>query len=108
MENIIFIGFAFSFFILMFMHIYHTNAFFLQLKKMHKETWKKLGQPKWKIHFGDSSFQEAMKYIRQKKFIDLNDDLLESYYVKIKRVEYIAIAIAVIIVIITILDILRG
>lgn len=90
------------------MHVYLTNAFFLQLKKDHEATWEQLGQPKWRIHFGDKSFQEAMKYIREKKFIGLHDDVLEMYYTKIKRVEYISVAIAVLIIVITIFDILKG
>lgn len=108
MENILFIGFAFTFLLLMSIHVYLTNAFFLQLKKEHQETWKRLGQPKWRIHFGDQTFQDAMKYIHQKRFSDLDDDVLEICYVKIKRVEYISAAIAVVIVIITVIDILRG
>jgi len=108
MENILFIGFAFSFLTLMSIHVYLTNAFFLQLKKAHKEMWNSLGQPRWKIHFGDQTFQEAMKYIRKKKFIDLDDEVLLQYYKKIKRVEYTSIAIAVIILFITILDIIQG
>ena len=108
MENILFITFAFSFLFLISAHVYLTNAFFLQLKKAHEATWKSLGQPRWRIHFGDPTFQEAMKYIRQKKFIDLDDDELMQCYRKIKRVEYVSASIAVLIVIITVLDILRG
>lgn len=106
MENILFIGFALLFFALMFTHIYTTNAFFMRLKESHEEVWKALGQPRWKIHFGDRSFQDAMKYIRQKQFTDLNDNLLDSYYKKLKRVEYISAFIALLIVIFTIIDIL--
>ncbi len=108
MENILFIAFAFSFLSLMSVHVYLTNAFFLQLKKEHEQTWINLGQPRWRIHFGDPTFQDAMKYIRQKKFTDLNDGILEAYYKKIKRIEYISVAIAVFIVIMTVVDILRG
>ena len=106
MENIIFVGFAVSFLSLMFAHVYVTNAFFSRLKEAHEATWKELGQPRWMIHFGDKSFQNAMKYIRQKKFTDLNDAQLESAYKKLKGVEYTAFGIALIIVIITIIDIL--
>ena len=106
MENILFIGFALVFFVLMFVHIYVTNAFFMRLKESHEKVWKELGQPKWKIHFGDDSFQNAMKYIRQKKFSDLNDTLLDSYYTKLKRVEYISAFIALLIIAATIIDIL--
>ena len=101
-------GFALFFFTLMFMHIYFTNAFFSQLKKEHTEVWQELGQPQWKIHFGDDSFKNAMKYIRQKKFVDLQDALLEKYYEKIKRVEYAAVALALVIVSATIVDVVKG
>jgi hypothetical protein len=101
-------GFALFFFILMFMHIYFTNAFFSQLKKQHSEVWLKLGEPRWKIHFGDDSFKHAMKYIRQKKFADLQDNLLEEYYEKIKRVEYSAVALALVILSATIVDVIQG
>jgi len=108
MENIIFMGFALFFFTLMFMHIYFTNAFFSQLKKEHSDVWKKLGEPRWKIHFGDDSFKNAMKYIREKKFTDLQDSLLDEYYEKIKRVEYSAVALAMIIISATIVDVIKG
>ncbi len=92
----------------MFRHVYFTNAFFSQLKKQHTAIWKELGEPQWKIHFGDDSFTNAMKYIRQKKFSDLNDDLLQDYYEKLKRVEYAALALALIIVAATIVDVIQG
>ncbi len=108
MENIILMGFALFFLILMSMHIYFTNAFFSQLKKEHDDVWNTLGQPRWKIHFGDDSFKNAMKYIRQKKFTDLNDAVLEDYYERIKRVEYASLALALVIISATIVDVLKG
>jgi len=108
MENIIIMGFALFFLTLMSMHIYFTNAFFSQLKKEHADIWKELGQPRWMIHFGDDSFKNAMKYIRQKKFSDLQDTQLEDCYKKIKRVEYTSVALALIIVSATIVDVIKG
>lgn len=108
MENILFLGFAISFLLLMSFHVYQTNAFFLRLKDKHKDTWKELGQPQWKIHFGDSGFKNAMKYIRQKKFENLNDDELLGCYKRIKRIEYAALAIAALILLLTVLDVLKG
>lgn len=105
MENILFLSFALVFFTLVFMHIYFTNAFFSQLKKEHIEVWKELGQPQWKIHFGDDSFQNAMKYIRQQKFSDLNDTVLQGYYQKIKNIESTSIGLALLIVAATIIDV---
>lgn len=105
MENILFIIITVSFLMLMFGHVYQTNRFFLRLKSSHQNVWQELGQPQWRIHFGDDSFQIAMKYIRQKKFSHLNDSILESIYKKIKNIEYIAIALAVLIFIATIIDI---
>ena len=49
-----------------------------------------------------------MGYIRKKKFLDLNDEKLEALYKKIKRVEYGSVAIALIIIVITVIDILIG
>jgi len=106
MQNILFIIITLSFLTLMFAHVYLTNSFFLQLKKMHQEVWSKLEQPQWKIHFGDDSFKNAMKYIRQKQFVHLNDNVLESIYKKIKNVERISIALALGIFVVTIVDIL--
>lgn len=106
MENILFLLFALSFLFLMAVHLYQTNRFFRQLKEKHLEIWQELGQPQWQIHFGDDSFKNAMKYIRQKKFEALNDDVLKSCYTVIKRVEWAAVLIALIIIVMTIVDIL--
>lgn len=106
MENILFIGFALSFFTLVFTHIYFTNAFFLRLQKAHEDVWKELGEPRWKIHFGDDSFKNAMKYIRNRGFKDLKDSILEDISRKIKRVEYISIVLAIVIIAATIVDVL--
>ncbi len=108
MENIIIMGFALFFLTLMSMHIYYTNSFFSQLQKEHEDVWKTLGQPRWKIQFGDDSFKNAMKYIRQKQFSDLQDAQLEEYYEKIRRVEYASAALALVIVSATIADVLKG
>lgn len=107
MENILFLLFAVAFLFLMAVHLYQTNAFFSQLKSAHKELWKTLGQPKWQIHFGDDSFKKAMKYIRKKEFSSLNDDVLNNCYKVMRRVELTAVSIALIIFIMTIIDILR-
>ena len=106
MENILFLLFALSFLFLMTVHLYQTNRFFGQLKKEYTEVWQELGQPQWQIHFGDDSFKNAMKYIRQKKFEHLNDTVLKECYTMIKRVEWSAVAIALVIIIMTIIDIL--
>lgn len=108
MENIIIMGFALFFLTLTAMHIHATNAFFIQLKEAHEEVWKDLGQPQWKIHFGDDSFKKAMKYIRTQEFAELNDTKLDELYQKIKRVEYASVALALIIVSATIVDVLKG
>ncbi len=90
------------------MHIYLTNAFFSQLQDEHKDVWKELGQPRGKIQFGDASLKNAMNYILQKKFSDLQDAQLEEYYDKIKRVEYASAALALVIVSATIVSVLKG
>ena len=89
----------------MFSHVYFTNSFFSQLKKMHQDIWTGLGQPQWKIHFGDDSFQDAMKYIRKRKFTELNDNILEGIYKKMKNVERIALGLGLLIFLATLLDI---
>ncbi len=101
-------GFALLFFTLIAMHIYYVNAFFTQLKHSHAALWKKLGEPRWKIHFGDDSFKNAMRYIHEKKFTDLHDDVLDRVYKNIKHIENISIATAVIIVLATILSVIKG
>ena len=105
MENILFLLITISFFALMFAHIYLTNSFFKQLKQKHELIWKTLGHPQWKIHFGDDSFKNAMKYIRQKQFTDLQDDVLNALFKKIKNVERIALALALLILLFTIIDV---
>lgn len=106
MENILFLVITLAFLSLMATHVYFTNQFFDHLSEHHPDTWKKLGQPRWKIHFGDTSFQEALKYIRQKKFSDLNDEALEVFYKKLKMVERSALLIALLIFVATLVDIL--
>ncbi len=106
MENILFLLFAISFLFLMAVHLYQTNAFFARLKSQHKELWTQMGQPKWQIHFGDDSFKNAMKYIRKKEFASLNDAVLDKCYTVMRRVELTAATIAVLIFIMTIIDIL--
>jgi len=105
MENILFIFITLVFFTLISAHIYLTNVFFTHLKTSHKEAWKRLGQPQWKIHFGDDSFQNAMKYIRKKQFSELNDPSLDAIYKKIKNIEYTAILLALLIMLVTLIDI---
>lgn len=86
-------------------HVYVTNAFFTRLQEEHQEVWLRLGQPRWKIHFGDESFRNAMKYIRQREFSDLNDGVLEGYFKKMKRIEYASLAMAIAIIAMTLADI---
>jgi predicted PurR-regulated permease PerM len=108
MENILFLLFALGFFILMFAHIYQVNSFFNRLKEAHTEVWENLGQPKWMIHFGDDSFKNAMKYIRKEEFKNLEDETLSTCRKKITRIELSAVAIAVLIIVLTIIDVARS
>jgi len=105
MQNFLFLFISLIFFSLMFSHIYFTNQFFLRLKKTHPNTWKSLGEPKWMIHFGDDSFKNAMKFIRKQEFFDLNDENLEAISKKLKMVEKIALALALLIISGTIIDV---
>jgi hypothetical protein len=106
MENILFVVITFAFLTLMSAHVYFTNQFFDRLKDAHASVWKELGQPRWKIHFGDPSFQIAMKYIRQKKFSDLNDTELDVCYKKLKWVERSALLMGLLIFSATLVDVL--
>jgi len=106
MENILFLLFAVIFLFLMAVHVYQTNAFFTHLKTAHQELWIKLGQPQWQIHFGDDSFKNTMKYIRNKEYLTLNDNVLNQCHKVMRRVEVTALSIALLIVIMTIIDIL--
>lgn len=106
MENILFVFITLSFLSLMGAHVYFTNRFFDRLKEAHASVWKELGQPRWKIHFGDPSFQIAMKYIRSRQFTVLNDSTLDMFYQRIKLIEKSAVGLALLIIIVTIVDVL--
>ncbi len=107
MENFLFVFITITFLALMSAHVYLVNAFFNRLKDAHQALWKSMGEPKWKIHFGDSSFQEAMKYIRQKKFAELKDSHLDDLHKRIKLIERTSVALALLIMFVTVLDILQ-
>lgn len=90
MLNTIFIISVFIFIGGMLKQIFETNTFFSLLKNRHPETWNALGRPKWNIQFGDPTFRNAVTYIRQRRFSELDDPELEQCYKTMRRAERIA------------------
>lgn len=88
------------------MQMLYTARFFTHLASTHAEVWKQLGKPRWKIQLGDPSFAHAVSYIRKKEFLALNDATLLRFYKRIKLADYIAIAMAVLMSIITIVQVI--
>jgi hypothetical protein len=91
MLNTLFIVSVFIFIGGMLKQIFETNAFFSLLKHKHPKTWEELGRPKWNIQFGDPTFRNAVKYIRQRRFSELGDPELERSYKAMRRAERVAL-----------------
>lgn len=104
MLNTLFTLSALFFIVAMLVQILATQAFFNRLEKAHNELYKQMGRPKWRIQLADDSFRNAVKYIRSKKFEELNDPELSAIYKKIKMADYAAIALATAAVGITLLQ----
>ncbi len=92
--NTLFTLSALFFIVAMLVQILATQAFFNRLEKAHNELYNEMGRPKWRIQLADTSFRNAVKYIRSKAFESLNDPELTSIYKKIKMADYAAIALA--------------
>ncbi len=101
MLNTLFTLSALLFILAMVIQILATQAFFNRLDKAHKELYEEMGRPRWKIQLADDAFRDAVKYIRSKKFEELNDPELLSIYKKIKLSDYAAITLALLAVGIT-------
>ncbi len=95
MLNILFIASAFIFMMAMLKSLFETHAFLKQLEKEHLSVWEELGRPRWKVHFGDSSFRDVVKKIRSHEFASLEDSVLEGCYRAMKRADRTAIITAV-------------
>jgi hypothetical protein len=85
-----------------------VNAFLNRLRDHHPSLYEAMGRPRWNIQFGDQRFREAIKYIRVKKFTDLNDPELDRIYKAIKKADYVAIVSAVAAVLITLIEVMRA
>ena len=94
MFNTIFTALALLFIVAMLLQIFTIQAFFNRLKNGHKELYEAMGSPRWRIQLADDGFRDGLKYIRSKKFMELEDDELQTLYKKIKRTDYSAIAFA--------------
>jgi hypothetical protein len=107
MLDTLFIVSVFVFIAGMLKQIFETNAFFSLLKNNHPETWNALGRPKWNIQFGDPTFRNAVKYIRQRRFSELDDPELERSYNAMRRAERIALYAGVVAVAVVLVEAFR-
>ena len=107
MLNTIFTALALLFIAAMILQIFTIQAFFTRLEKAHKELYEAMYKPRWRIQLADDAFRDGLKYIRSKKFRELDDDELETLYKKIKRADYAAIGFGVIALAITIFQAIK-
>ncbi len=94
MLNTLFTLSALLFIVAMLVQIMAIQAFFNRLDKAHHKLYLEMDRPRWKIQLADDAFRDGLRYIRSKKFRELNDPELESIYKKIKMSDYAAIALA--------------
>jgi hypothetical protein len=102
MLNTLFTLSALLFIVAMLVQIMAIQAFFNRLKKAHNKLYMQMDRPRWKIQLADDAFRDGLKYIRSKKFEELNDAELLSIYKKIKLSDYAAITLGVIAMVIVI------
>jgi len=91
MLNTVFTSLALLFIAAMILQIFTIQAFFTRLEKAHKDLYEAMDKPRWRIQLADDAFRDGLKYIRSKKFRELEDDELELLYKKVKRTDYAAI-----------------
>jgi len=108
MLNTIFTLSALLFIVAMALQILATQAFFNRLNTAHHDLYEQMGRPRWKIHVGDDSFRNAVKYIRSRSFRELDDPELERIYRTIKRTDWSAVAAGVTAVCMTLLQAVKG
>ena len=70
-----------------------VRAFLTRLKEHHYEKFVALGMPYLGFQLGDRSYREAMRYIRSKRFFELEDTQLETLYKKMVLIERFGIAL---------------
>ncbi len=95
MLNVFFTLCALLFIVVMLVQIMAIQAFFNRMNKAHHELYMQMDRPRWKIQLADDAFRDGLKYIRSKKFRELDDTELESIYKKIKVTDYAAIGLGV-------------
>lgn len=96
MLNTLFTLAALLFIAVMLVQIMAIQAFFNRLKKAHNKLYMEMDRPRWKIQLADDAFRDGLRYIRLKKFRELNDSELEGIYKKIKMTDYAAISLGAI------------
>ncbi len=96
MLNTLFTLSALLFIVAMLVQIMAIQAFFNRLKKAHNKLYMQMDRPRWKIQLADDAFRDGLRYIRSKRFEELNDPELASIYKKIKLSDYSAITLGVI------------
>ena len=105
--NLLFIIDTALFIIAILKQLLKVNAFLNHLRDHHPALYEAMGRPRWNIQFGDQRFREAIKYIRARKFADLNDPKLMRIYKAIKKTDYLAIVTAAVAVLITLIEVIR-
>ena len=107
MLNLFFTLSALLFIVAMLVQIMAIQAFFHRLNKAHHKLYMEMDRPRWKIQLADDAFRDGLKYIRSKKFEELNDPELTTIYKKIKMTDYAAITLAILAVSFTIMEALK-
>ena len=102
MLNLFFTLSALLFIVAMLVQIMAIQAFFNRLKVGHNALYMEMDRPRWKIQLADDAFRDGLKYIRSKKFEELNDPELLSIYKKIKLTDYAALTLGVVALVIVI------
>ncbi|MEJ2468519.1 MAG: hypothetical protein P8Y51_05525 [Campylobacterales bacterium] len=105
--NLLFITATALFIIAILKQLLEINAFLNHLRDHHPARYEAMGRPRWNIQFGDQRFREAIKYIRARKFTDLNDPELDRIYKAIKKADYVAIVSAVVAIMVTLIEVMR-
>ena len=92
----LFIASIFIFMFAVVIHLFSLNAFLKRLASHHKETFERLGSPRWRIHYGDPVFQSTVKWIKTKEFKALHDEELDNSYKMMKIANAICVITAVV------------
>ena len=105
--NLLFITSAALFMLAVVKQLIEINAFLNRLRERHPALYESMGRPRWNIQFGDRHFREAIRYIRSKRFSELNDPELDRIYKAIKKADYVAILSAVAAIGVTLIEVMR-